>query len=109
MRLARSGSALSSVLARLRNSNDVSVSLASSSSLDSRCSGVVRFLFRKGVLKRFDGRRSGSLETDRLADSRGLLVFSGGEVCDEDLTGVCDEDLEGGAGRVWTTLRICGF
>ena len=95
-RLSGSDSALSSVLARFRTSNDVSVSLASSS-LDSRSSGVCRFLVRNGVPDRcFEARGSVSLET------AAFLPFSWDgirELCD----GV---GFEGAAGRAWTILRI---
>ena len=77
-RLSGSPSALSSVLARLRTSNDVSVSLASSSLL-SRSSGVCRFRFRNGVACRdFDARCSALLflEVDLLSESRVLLPFA---------------------------------
>lgn len=67
-RLAGSGSALSPVLARLRTSNEESVSLASSS-LESRNSGVWRFRLCAGVPYRlFAEGGSRSLETDLLAD-----------------------------------------
>lgn len=107
-RLAGSGSALSSVLARLRTSNDVSVSLASSS-LDSRNSGVCLFRLRNGVPDRdFEERDSETLEAGLLPESRVFLrtLSFGGRIRD-----VCDVDVgfDGGTGRVWTTLRIWGF
>lgn len=106
-RLEGSGSALSSVLARLRTSNDVSVSLASSS-LDSRNSGVCLLrLVRNGVIDRdFDGSCSGTFEAGLLPESRVFVALSRGGIRDG-----CDVDVgfDAGTGRVWTTLRIWGF
>lgn len=97
-RLSKSGSALSPVLARLRTSNDVSVSLESSS-LESRCSGVCRFRFCDGAFnRRFEDVRSGSFETDLLPDPCVFFGLSEGEARD-DVPGVSDDALEGGAGR----------
>lgn len=108
-RRSGSGSALALVLARLCTSKEASLSLTSSS-LESRCSGVGLFRMREEALSRFAGRASKSLETDRDFNACAFRFRSvegwtrGGRVSEG-----CVTDRVGAAGRVCTTLRICAF
>lgn len=110
-RTRRSGSisVLSLILARLRTSKEVSVSLASSSSsLESRCSGVCLLRLRDGVSDRpFEKRASAPVETDRFFWAGIFLPFSeSGEFREGVRVGTCKDDERDGAALACTTLRI---